>query len=102
LIDANGRRVHHNGGRLTGSLANPIYQKYVARIATEMAKRYGKDPRINRLADRQRTAHPGGSDYSPSAHQAFIAWLKNKYGTIEAVNESWGATVLELYVQQLR
>lgn len=90
LVDANGRRVLHNGARLTGSLANPIYQKYVSRVVSEMAKRYGKDPRINGWQIGNEPHIQSGNDFSPSAHQAFIAWLKRKYVTIDAVNASWG------------
>ncbi len=91
LMDQNGRRAIHNGGRLTGSLANPVYQKYVAKIATELAKRYGKDERIIGWQIGNEPHIQGGADYSPSAEEAYVRWLKQKYGTIEALNEAWGA-----------
>jgi beta-galactosidase len=91
LVNSEGRRIHHNGARLTASLANPVYQKYVSRIVTELAKRYAKDDRIWGWQISNEPHIQGGSDYSPSAMEAFRKWLKNKYQTIDALNEAWGA-----------
>ncbi len=91
-MNIDGRRTHHNGGRLNGSLANPIYQQYAARIATELAKRYGKDKRVMGWQIANEPHIQSGEDYSPSAQQAFLEWLKAKYGNIEALNEAWGAS----------
>ena len=52
-VDRNGRRIDHNGARLTGSLANPVYQEYVERIVVRMAQRYAKGQAGVGLADRQ-------------------------------------------------
>lgn len=90
-VDGSGKRVSHQGSRLTGSLANPIYQKHVARIAAEVAKRYGKDERIWGWQIGNEPHIQGGEDYSPSAIAAFRSWLKMKYGTVEKLNEAWGA-----------
>lgn len=91
LVNGEGRRVLHNGARLTASLANPTYQKYTARVVTKMAEQYGQDSRIMGWQIGNEPHIQGGRDYSPSAHEAFIQWVKNRYETIEAVNESWGA-----------
>ncbi|HEX5790209.1 MAG TPA: beta-galactosidase [Luteolibacter sp.] len=90
-MDAGGNRSTHRGSRLGGSLANPIYQKYVAVIATELAKRYSKDRRVWGWQIGNEPHIQGGADYSPSAQEAFRAWVKRKYGTIEKVNAAWGA-----------
>jgi beta-galactosidase len=90
-MDADGKRNHHSGSRLTGSLANPVYQKHVAIIATEVAKRYAKDTRVWGWQIGNEPHIQGGEDYSPSAELAFRAWVKRKYGTIGKVNQAWGA-----------
>lgn len=90
-VDEEGNRVGHRGARLDHSLANPIYQKYVARIVTKLAERYAQDDRVWGWQISNEPHIQGGSDYSPSALKAFRAWLKNKYGTIEKLNEAWGA-----------
>lgn len=90
-VDKNGRRLQHNGSRLTGSLANPVYQKHVERIVTQMAQRYAKDQRVWGWQIGNEPHIQCGEDYSPSAMAAYVAWLKKKYGTIEKLNEAWGA-----------
>lgn len=92
IMDSSGKRYKHTGSRLTGSLANPIYQENVARIATKLAERYSKDERIWGWQISNEPHIQGGADYSPSAHKAFVDYLKKKYGTIEKLNEAWGAS----------
>ncbi len=81
-MGGNGVRGHHRGSRLTGSLANPVYQKYVARIATKLAERYAKDDRVWGWQIGNEPHIQGGEDYSPSAQAAFRKWLRRKYGTL--------------------
>ncbi|MBT8038302.1 MAG: beta-galactosidase [Verrucomicrobiae bacterium] len=90
-MGSSGKRNKHTGSRLTGSLANPIYQENVARIATQLAERYSKDKRVWGWQIGNEPHIQGGADYSPSAHKEFIQFLKNKYGTIDKLNASWGA-----------
>ena len=70
-VDGNGNRTHHSGSRLTGSLANPVYQEHVARIATKVAERYAKDDRVWGWQISNEPHIQGGEDYSPSAQAAF-------------------------------
>ena len=91
-MDSSGSRLQHSGSRLTGSLANPIYQKYVARIAAELGKRYSKDKRVCGWQIGNEPHIQTGEDYSPSAMEAYVRWLKKKYVTIDALNASWGAS----------
>jgi beta-galactosidase len=90
-VDRNGVRGHHRGSRLTGSLANPVYRKHVERIVTKLAERYARDERVWGWQIGNEPHIQTGEDYSPSAQQEFRDWLKRKYGTVEALNEAWGA-----------
>jgi beta-galactosidase len=86
LVGPEGRRREH-GNRANASLANPVYRNFTDEIVTAMAIHYSKDKRIwGWQVDNEPLAVP---DYSPSAHESFIIWLKNKYGTIEKLNDAW-------------
>ena len=90
VVDETGRRLHHQGARLTGSLANPVYQKYVVRIVEQMARRYGPDERIWGWQIGNEPHIQTVYDYSPSAEEAFVGYLKEKYGTVDELNRAWG------------
>lgn len=88
-VDENGRR-HEHGIRAEVSLANPRYRAFVERIVTAMAERYGKDERVwGWQVDNEPNSFP---DFSDSARDAFRAWLKERYGTIAAMNAVWDGT----------
>jgi beta-galactosidase len=87
LVGGDGRRREH-GTRANGSLANDIFVRYTKRIVTELARRYGQDPRVWGWQLDNEPSAP--SDYSPSARLKFQAWLERKYGTIEQMNAAWG------------
>lgn len=88
-VDEDGRR-HQFGIRAEVSLADPTYRKFVRRIVTEMAKRYGDDPRVwGWQVDNEPNTF---ADYSDSARQAFQQWLRDRYGSVEALNKAWGAS----------
>jgi beta-galactosidase len=86
LVDASGHRREH-GNRANISVSNKKYNQYVAKVVTALGKRYGQNKNImGWQIDNEPLATP---DFSPSAKQAFHAWLKAKYGTIDKLNEAW-------------
>ena len=87
LVGGDGRRREH-GTRANGSLANDVFVRYTKRIVAELGRRYGKDPRVWGWQLDNEPSAP--DDYSPSARAKFQAWLKARYGTIEALNKAWG------------
>ena len=93
LTGPDGRRREH-GTRANGSVSNAKFQAYVDRIVTELAKRYGKDPRVwGWQIDNEPESAP---DFSPSARAAFQSWLRDRYGSIGRLNESWGGSFWSL------
>ena len=87
LVGSDGRRREH-GIRANASISNLCYQNFVDKIVTAMAEHYGNDSRIwGWQIDNEPLAVP---DYSPSARTAFQKWLKERYGTIDKLNERHG------------
>ncbi len=78
-----------HGNRQQFSFANTKYRELARDIAERMAKRYGHNPDVvgwqidNELAN---------DSFDPEAKQQWHAWLKQKYGTIEALNKRWTTT----------
>lgn len=89
-VNEDGRQIVHSGSRLTHSVSNKTYQKYVAQMVEKIAKRYGNDDRIWGWQIGNEPHLQTMYDYSKSSEAAFQAWLKNKYKTIDNLNKAWG------------
>lgn len=80
------------GSRRHCDLASTDFRREAARIAGAFAKRYGIHPAVagwqidNELGD-----HDTGRSYSPTALVGFQDWLAHRYGSIDTLNDSWGA-----------
>ena len=74
--------------RYYNDVGDPGYQKFALRLAERMSARYASHPALmafgidNELGD-------GSISYSESVRQRFIAWLKARYGSVDALNEAW-------------
>ncbi|MGD9048915.1 MAG: beta-galactosidase, partial [Anaerolineae bacterium] len=86
-------RVREDGQRVTfGNRReycpnNPDYQEHSRRIVTRMAEHYAGHPAVigwqidNEFGDRC---------YCPVCATAFQGWLRQRYGTLDELNERWG------------
>jgi beta-galactosidase len=85
-VGQDGRRLTY-GNRREYCPNNPTYLDYSHRITTRMADHYAKNPAVigwqidNEFGDRC---------YCPICTQAFQGWLRNRYGTLESLNQKWG------------
>ncbi|PWK22710.1 beta-galactosidase [Maribacter polysiphoniae] len=78
-----------HGTRALQSLSNPIWRDYSKKIIAQMGQRYGHHPTVvGWQLDNEPEAK---EDYSPTSQEAFRQWLKEKYKTIAALNQAWGA-----------
>ena len=88
---------HQHGGRRHCCSNNPTYQAYSLRIAEEMAKEFGADPRvIGWQIDNEIAAFDYGC-FCPHCVAGFREHLKARYGTIENLNRRWN---LNLFSQE--
>ena len=78
------------GARGMASPSSPAYRAAIVRIATALAERYGDHPAVVLWHVHNEYGVPVGEDYSPQSVQAFRDWLREKYGTLEALNAAWG------------
>lgn len=86
-ISAGDRPASH-GGRRHCCSNNPNYQKYSAKIVEAMAKEFGDDPAIiGWQIDNEIYAWDGC--YCPHCQSQFREMLREKYKTIDALNEAW-------------
>ncbi len=83
----NGQQVDH-GGRQHATFSNNFYRQYSMKMITELTKRYGNDPRV--IGWQLDNEPHRFIDYGADAPQRFRDWLKQKYKTIDAVNQAWG------------
>ena len=84
-VEENGVRDEH-GNRQQFSFSSPTYRRFAARIAGEMARRYGHNPDVVGWQIDNELAAPS---FDGSARGAFHRWLQKKYGTIATLNRSW-------------
>ncbi|WP_243076134.1 beta-galactosidase [Microbacterium sp. SS28] len=88
-VDRDGVRLVA-GSRNQFTPASRVYREHALAITTDLARRYADHPAV-------RMWHVGNEygqlDFGDEAAREFRSWLRDKYGTIEALNAAWGTTV---------
>jgi beta-galactosidase len=84
-VDVDGRRAEH-GGRRQFNYADPLYRKFCAEMATQLARRFGHDPNV--------IGWQIGNEYTDESFDAgtrrqFDSWLEAHFHTLEALNQDW-------------
>ncbi|WP_271948746.1 beta-galactosidase [Ruegeria faecimaris] len=84
-------RVRGFGSRRHYCFSSDIYLTEARRITTEYARRYGENPFVCAWQiDNEYNDHDTVLSYSNAARTGFRRWLQDRYGTIEALNRTWG------------
>ncbi|WP_027483151.1 beta-galactosidase [Deinococcus pimensis] len=91
LVDEQGRR-RRPGSRRHYDYASPDWWDETRRVVEVVARRYGAHPAvIGWQTDNEHGCHDTVRSYSDHARRAFQRWLAAKYGTVDALNDAWGA-----------
>jgi beta-galactosidase len=83
-----GARYHH-GSRQHYCPNSVAYREYGARLAEQMATRYGQHPALLLWQINHHYGGHLGACYCDACAVRFREWLQGKYGTLEALNEQW-------------
>ncbi|WP_051172393.1 beta-galactosidase [Microbacterium indicum] len=88
--DENGAPYWH-GSRQHHSPSSPTYRRLAAELVRRIAERYAHHPAVVMWhVDNELGCHLP-VEYGDSARDAFRAWLRERYGTVAALDAAWGA-----------
>ncbi len=89
-IDSRGQQLFF-GGRHHDCQSNPAYRAHIKRFVTAFAAHFASNPAVvGWQVDNEFSNSQLDLCYCPSCEGRFRTWLKEKYGTIEALNKAWG------------
>jgi beta-galactosidase len=88
-VSFQGARLTH-GSRRHYNYTSPVYRKKSQAITEVLAEHYKDHPAvIGWQIDNELNCHLDVS-FAPSDHDAFRAWCRERYGTLDALNQAWG------------
>lgn len=79
-----------HGARQAWSPSSPVYREHSLRLVERMAERYGAHPALALWHVSNELGCHNGRSYSEAEAVAFRAWLRERYGTLDELNEAWG------------
>lgn len=87
IVTQDGVRLHP-ATRYQDDISDSDYRRLVHQLAVEMLKRYAHNPAVVAVGyDNEVGSSP--MSYSEGDRARFVDWLKQKYGSIEALNKAW-------------
>lgn len=90
-VKMNGEVIHH-GHRRHNNYTSSKYLFFVERVTKKLAERYGDHPAVIGWQIDNEVNCEIDAFYAPSDRAAFRAYLKERFGTLEKLNEAIGAT----------
>jgi beta-galactosidase len=88
-VDRHGH-VLDQGGRQAWSASAEVYREHSLRLVERMAERYGQHPALALWHVSNELGCHNGRSYSELDAHAFRAWLRERYGDLDALNAAWG------------
>lgn len=90
-VDFEGRR-HVYGQRHNACWSSPAFRRLARDLAGRLAERYGRHPNVVAWHIGNEYGGDGGACYCELCAAAFRLWLRERYGTLEVLNEAWNTT----------
>ncbi|MDY3243831.1 MAG: beta-galactosidase [Candidatus Limiplasma sp.] len=87
-VDYEGRR-HKFGGRHNFCPNSRVFRHYARELTRRLAERYGSNPHVGCW---HVSNEYGGQCYCENCEKAFRVWLRQRYGTLEALNKAWNTS----------
>jgi len=87
LVSQNGMRLPP-AERYMDNISDPDYVREVSILADAMTSHYAHHPALLAIGYDNEIGN-GFMSYSEADRKRFIAWLRNKYGTVESLNSAW-------------
>ncbi|HXM56208.1 MAG TPA: beta-galactosidase, partial [Candidatus Dormibacteraeota bacterium] len=78
------------GGRQHYCPSSPAYREAARRLVEALADRYGRHPAVVLWHVNNEYGNHVPSCWCDESAAAFRAWLRGRYGTLDALNEAWG------------
>lgn len=98
IMEQESGRRYSTGGRRYFCENHPGYRQQVADFTEKMAAHFGTNPDVVGWQIDNEIYPDRNGCYCDNCRNAFHAYLKEKYGTIDAVNKAWGTA--HLFSQQ--
>jgi beta-galactosidase len=90
MVNDEGMTISPGGRRFTCP-TNKVYRRLSLAIASEMARTFSDTPGvIGWQIDNEFTLQRWGRCYCKYCRAGFQDWLRNKYGSLDAINSKWG------------
>lgn len=84
--------TRYAGGRQAWCPSSPVFREHALALVEKVAKRYGSHPAIALWHVSNELGCHNALCYDEDTASAFRAWLRKRYGTIDALNTAWGTS----------
>ena len=78
------------GGRQAFCPSSPVYRRYALTLVDRIAERYGRHPAVALWHVSNELGCHNALCYCDESASAFRRWLRDRYETVERLNDSWG------------